>query len=119
MPVIRRVEVSSTKQRYWETGCDWCKSPGKRPIARPNRQCSLRLDYATSPRPKQIPHRLVLDGDVQVRRRDADDDMAGGVAGFGERFSAGQGVRYERAPAVVNGQRFQASSMPLVSRGRR
>ena len=58
---------------------------------------------ATASAAKQIPHCIIIHSHMQVRRRDADVGMAGGVADFGQCATAGQCVADEGMAAVVNG----------------
>jgi hypothetical protein len=53
------------------------------------------LPCPKSPEQKQIPHRLVIDGNVQVRRRNTDVGVPSGVTNFRERTAASKRVADE------------------------
>ena len=57
---------------------------------------------------EQFAHCIIVDGDVQVCRRDADIGMTRGVASLSKTFSARKGMRDKGMPPVVDGQRLQA-----------
>jgi hypothetical protein len=62
--------------------------------------------------PKQVPDSLVVDRHVQIRRRDADVRVPGGVADFSQCPSSRQRVADERVPAVVDRQRLVSGRFP-------
>ena len=45
---------------------------------------------------------------MQIRRRNADIGVSGGVANFGKRSPTGKGVADKRMAAVVDGERFES-----------
>jgi hypothetical protein len=51
---------------------------------------------------------FIIHRHMQIPRRDAHVGMPRGVANFGQRAAAGQGVADERVAAVVDGERAEA-----------
>ncbi len=65
---------------------------------------------------EKIPDPFVIDGDVQIHRRDADVGVSRGVAHFGQCSPPGEGVTDKSVPPVVNGECSQSRQSERFAR---